>query len=237
MVGGLGFLECNDINHIKYEAKDACCKDKPVSFQCAIDRRRECADTFTYRDQKGLPFVGASFPEHGEVHQAHGNVLQIGGIFFTFDASEMNAKKNLQDKAGCKCKDAPRNKPLLLFFAAAVGFSKFEMGVDDHTVQKEPTGVGDRLCADASPNKKVGKGIQPFPCDIQSQSKQRHCAGLLLETNADAVNVDCGPADSADNDQGIDQNVHDSSPPSQSAFTCFSHAEESPFLKTPLSKG
>ena len=77
MVGSLGFLERNDINYIKYEAKDACCKDKPVSFQRTIDCRSECAATFAYRNQKGLPFVGASFSEHGEIHQAHGNISQI----------------------------------------------------------------------------------------------------------------------------------------------------------------
>ena len=97
--------------------------------------------------------------------------MQISGILLAIHTAESIEEQQLKHQTGRKRQQAPRYKELAFRFRPALGLAEFEVGVDDDAVQYELAGVGDSLCADALPNKNIGKSIQALPHDIQPQRK------------------------------------------------------------------
>ncbi len=50
----------------------------------------------------------------------------------------------------------------------------------------------------------VADRVRPLPRDVQTECGDRHCVGLLCEADADAVDVDDRPRDTAENGQQQD---------------------------------
>ena len=185
--------QCKNVNYIKHKADDSRHQNEPVAFQCTENRGRQRANALAYGNGHGLSLIRSALFQHGEVQQTHGYILQVGGVLFALHATEPAVEQHLQRNARCKRQNAPRDEPLLFRFGVALGFSELKIGVDDHTVQQKPAGVGNRLCTDALTDKNIGKGVKSLPYDIQPQCKERHDVGFLLKSDADAVHINDGP--------------------------------------------
>src|SRR6185436_9173506 len=72
-----------------------------------------------------------------------------------------------------------------------------EICIENPDVKGEPDGVENVLHVNTVDTKSE-KRVERFPGKIQRQRKERNCVGFVPESNANAVDVDDGPADTAD---------------------------------------
>src|SRR5712664_1496146 len=74
--------------------------------------------------------------------------------------------------------------------------SKLEIGDEDADIKDKPDCIDDRLHADRRLKSVIG--VEQLLGEVQSKSVKRNCVRAVFETQANAIDINDGPTDSAD---------------------------------------